>query len=147
MTDESKPKPSFAPVYACSYPELAVLFRRFGYALAVHGSLQRDFDLIAIPWVKEPAKPSEVLLAVTTEFAFELVGEPTDKEHGRTAYSISLGHGHCALDVSFMPIQVNQSKVETKPSLKQMQKAMSEVFDVIDDYLGDTDPSIPSDCS
>lgn len=38
-----------APVYACMYQELAEICRAHGYALAIHGSMARDFDLIAIP--------------------------------------------------------------------------------------------------
>lgn len=35
-----------APIYAaCLYPELAESFRTKGWALAVHGSLARDFEL------------------------------------------------------------------------------------------------------
>ena len=40
-----------AAVYAAAlYPDLAEIAREHGYALAVHGSLARDFDLIAVPW-------------------------------------------------------------------------------------------------
>lgn len=43
-----------APFYAAGlYPKLADIFRSHGYALAVHGSVGTDFDLIAVPWVKE----------------------------------------------------------------------------------------------
>ncbi len=31
-------------------PALREVARRLGYALAVHGSLERDIDLIAVPW-------------------------------------------------------------------------------------------------
>lgn len=38
--------------------------RELGYALAVHGSLQRDIDLIAIPWKGEPVPPKELAYAL-----------------------------------------------------------------------------------
>lgn len=99
-----KPAPSYAPVYAAAlYPDLAKLARGFGYALAVHGSLQRDFDLVAIPWTEDPADPEEVLAAITDQFAIRLLGGATGKPHGRRAWTISIGHGACALDLSFMP--------------------------------------------
>lgn len=42
---------NYAPIYAaCLYPELEEMFRTKGWALAVHGSLARDFDIVAIPW-------------------------------------------------------------------------------------------------
>jgi hypothetical protein len=105
-----KPKPSYAPVYAAAlYPDLAPIFREHGYALAVHGSLQRDFDLIAVPWVDDPqpSDPQTVLDAITSAFAIRQITPPgtgNDKPHGRQAYTISIGHGHCSLDISFTPM-------------------------------------------
>lgn len=44
-------KPHKGPAYIGMYPVLAELAHAHGYALAVHGSLQSDFDLIAVPWI------------------------------------------------------------------------------------------------
>ena len=101
-----KPPPSYAPVYAAAlYPDLAVVAREHGYALAVHGSLRRDFDLICIPWVESPSSPRDVVEAFVSGFAIrEVGGEPTTKEHGRTAYTLAVGFGERAIDLSFMPI-------------------------------------------
>lgn len=97
-------KPNFGPVYAAAmYPGLAAIFQRHGYALACHGSLARDFDLIAVPWTPAVAPIETVLKAVTTEYAVHVVGEPAQKLHGRVAYSISCGFGHCLIDLSFLP--------------------------------------------
>lgn len=100
-----KPKPSYAPVYAAAlYPQLAELARTHGYALAVHGSLQRDFDLIAIPWVESPSEPQTFVDAITSGFAAkEVGGPPSDRPHGRRTWSLSIGFGTCAIDLSFMP--------------------------------------------
>ena len=96
--------PSYAPVYAAAlYPELATIFRSHGYALAVHGSLQRDLDLIAIPWVESPSEPQVVIDEITTTFAIRVVGTVAEKFHGRRAWTVSVGHGECAIDLSFMP--------------------------------------------
>lgn len=100
-----KPKPSYAPVYAALYPELAEIFRKHGYALAIHGSLQRDFDLIAIPWTENPSEAKTIIDEITTTFDINLIGEGTKKLHGRTAWTISIGFGNCAIDLSFMPIE------------------------------------------
>ena len=101
----TKPAPSYAPVYAAAlYPELAILARKHGYALAVHGSLQRDFDLVAIPWVENPGTPDELLDAITTTFAIRKVGgDYSKKPHGRIAHTLSIGFGECCIDISFMP--------------------------------------------
>jgi hypothetical protein len=111
MTSLVKPPPSYAPVYAAAvYPELVGVFRSHGYALAVHGSLQRDFDLIAIPWVEQPSSPKDVIKQVTTEWAIREIGEPTTKLHGRRAWTLSIGHSSCAIDLSFMPCVTKQEE-------------------------------------
>lgn len=94
---------NFAPVYACLYPQLAELTRSHGYALAAHGSLGRDFDLICIPWIDNPEAPQFVVDAITQAFCIKQVGEPEQKKHGRVAYTLSLSFGECAVDLSFMP--------------------------------------------
>ena len=100
-----KPPPSFAPVYAVAlYPGLAKIAREHGYALAVHGSLQRDFDVIAIPWQEVVGKPDAVISQIESEFVLRRVGgDPEQKPHGRTAYTLSVGFGECAVDIQFMP--------------------------------------------
>lgn len=104
MKTAEEVKPNYAPVYAAAlYPELAALCVKHGYALAVHGSLARDFDLIAVPWVKTPSEPQAVLDEIQSRFNVKLVGEVGAKPHGRVAYSLSIGFGWCQLDFSFMP--------------------------------------------
>ena len=97
-------KPNYAPLYCVAlYPKLAYIFHQWGYALAVHGSMARDFDLIAVPWEDTAASPDVVLQKVLKEFALTIVGEPVKKMHGRLAYTLSVGFGECACDLSFMP--------------------------------------------
>lgn len=98
-------KPNYAPVYAAAmYPELAAMFQQNGYALAVHGSLAHDLDLIAVPWVKDPQLPVDVLVSITSRFAIQIIGEATVRNHGRICYTLSVGFGQCAIDLSFMPM-------------------------------------------
>lgn len=104
-----KPQPSLAPVYCAMYPELAKLVRKFGYALAIHGSLQRDFDLICVPWVEDPLPTRLVVDEITKEFAFTEVGEPEFRHHGRIVHTLSYGFGECFLDLSFMPLMLTNS--------------------------------------
>lgn len=96
---------SYAPFYAAGiYPQLADIFRRHGYALAVHGSVQRDFDLIAVPWVEEAGEPEDIIKEVHSTFAVQFTLQPLTKRcHGRVTYTLSLSFGECALDVSFTP--------------------------------------------
>lgn len=96
---------NYGPFYAAGlYPKLAEVFRSHGYALAVHGSLANDFDLIAVPWVEDAAPPQVVADAVHDKFAAKFsVAGPVPKPHGRVAYKLHLSFGDCALDVSFTP--------------------------------------------
>jgi hypothetical protein len=97
---------SYAPVYCALYPELAELTRRFGYALAIHGSMAKDFDIVAIPWTPNAADPNDVVAAICTEFAFinGRPDSPVTTEHGRVSHPLMPLHSHgCYLDISFMP--------------------------------------------
>lgn len=97
-------KPNFGPVYtAAMYPGLAEIFHRHGYALAVHGSLARDLDLIAVPWTEKVSSTQAVLKDVTDKYALNVIGLPQTMNHGRLAYTLSCGFGECAIDLSFMP--------------------------------------------
>lgn len=96
-------EPNFAAVYCCIYPELAAIARTYGYALAIHGSMARDFDLIAVPWSQDCGSPEQVVQAIVNTWAMKECGEPTLKEHGRVAYSLGILFGECAIDLSFMP--------------------------------------------
>lgn len=104
MKTKDQFRPNYAPVYAAAmYPGLAAIFHRHGFALAVHGSLARDFDLIAIPWAETISDAETVLKEVMKEYAVRLIGDPTYKNHGRVAYTLSVGFGDCAIDLSFIP--------------------------------------------
>lgn len=97
-------KPSFAPFYAAGmYPELAKMFQEHGYALAVHGSMARDFDLIAVPWVSRPKSHKTVIKAIEKRWAIEFPITSKKMKHGRIAYNVSVSFGTCYLDISFFP--------------------------------------------
>jgi hypothetical protein len=94
---------NYGPVYCALYPELAEIARKHGYALAIHGSLARDFDLVCIPWAEKPGLPAEVVTEITESFAITTVGEPDIAHHGRERWTLSIAIGECAIDLSFMP--------------------------------------------
>lgn len=94
-------------------PALRAAARRCGYALAVHGSEMRDFDVIAAPWVVEAVPPAELAEAMRESIGgFFLEGvvdgrdfsAPAQRPHGRQAWSIRLGgRGDRYIDLSVMP--------------------------------------------
>ena len=107
MSDPER-KRMTAILYAACLPGIVDLARGMGYALAVHGSLQRDFDLIAVPWIRD-AQPAERLIGALAEALScyndpaLMIDGPEVKPHGRKAWGISLGAG-LSLDVSVLPI-------------------------------------------
>jgi hypothetical protein len=99
-----EPVPARAAAYCAIYPMLLQIAKDHGYALCVHGSLHRDLDLVAVPWIEEASEAIDLIKAikksVSAVFHHEefdhLVpdGEPTKKAHGRIAYSLHLtNHG------------------------------------------------------
>jgi hypothetical protein len=95
--------------YAALIDPIRKVARQFGYAVALHGSLARDIDLVAIPWTEE-AVPPELLVEAVAELVKGYEGGsfgsidadcPRDKPHGRRAWSI---HGWAFyIDLSVMP--------------------------------------------
>lgn len=74
-----------------------------GYALAIHGTVDRDLDLVAIPWVDDEVSSPKALVDA---FCGTLEGTCTSfvgKPHGRVAYTIETGGGGY-IDLSIMPV-------------------------------------------
>jgi len=96
---------SYGPFYAAGiYPKLADIFRRHGYALAVHGSCTTDFDLIAVPWVEQVSEHEAVIAEVEKLIAAKFARlNPEPRCHGRVTYKIAMSFGDCAVDISFTP--------------------------------------------
>ncbi len=82
-----------------------------GYAIAVHGSLKRDFDLIAVPWVDQYHSINVLARMIATAACGMSRSKPYDwetKPNGRMAASIPIcwtpdptiiGAGHIDLSV------------------------------------------------
>lgn len=108
-----------APIFVHLYPRMAEAARAKGYALAVHGTLGRDFDLIAVPWAEDAAAPLELVEVLekacggwAAEYAITGEGEdrqpvkmPRARAHGRLAWLIYFrgGTNHGYVDLSVMP--------------------------------------------
>jgi hypothetical protein len=102
-------------------PWLTMAARHHGYALLVHGSGQRDLDLVAVPWVAG-ASTGDALAEVVRQIAGAVYSrtKPTPrywKPHGRRAYTLLLLEEHDGtgdrrlngqllyIDLSVMPVK------------------------------------------
>jgi hypothetical protein len=91
--------------YAMLYPRLREVARQHGYALALHGSLTKDLDVIAVPWVADAADEKTLVRAIV-ERAHGMVQSNhrvVEQPHGRRSWTIMLGGNGGYLDLSVMP--------------------------------------------
>lgn len=98
---------AFPPLYATLYPRMVEIGRGLGYAVAIHGSLARDLDIVAVPWTDEAASAEDLVQAIATELGwiFEAGMDPrpgAGKPHGRRAWTLILSGG-AFVDLSIMP--------------------------------------------
>lgn len=116
------PRPNF---YACCFETLKVIAFSMGYNLVLHGSANRDMDLIAIAWKDNPGPEIDVVKAFD-QYLRGMEYAPESEEHGykfsvlpggRKNYVIDLNRGgrwnnytddQWYLDISFTPVIRNQ---------------------------------------
>lgn len=67
----SKPIHAKPSLYAFYFEALKVIARKYGYNLVLHGSMNRDLDLVAIPWQEQIGSHDEMI----EEFIHELGGD------------------------------------------------------------------------
>lgn len=93
-------------------PPMRLVARDLGYALTIHGSLDRDIDIVAVPWrehqVSDPDRLAIALcgaVAGVTGRCNRESGEWTVKPHGRLAKILMAwcGENTAQLDLSVMP--------------------------------------------
>ena len=94
-------KPSY---YAIMFEPLKEIALKYGYNLVLHGSLNRDMDLIAIPWQEELGIVDDMI----NEFADYVGGKVQDwtesqrnAPHGRKWYVIDIWRGGYIQDSGF----------------------------------------------
>ena len=117
MSKPVKAKPYF---YSCCLKAMQEIAVEHGYNLLIHGSMNRDMDLVAVAWVDNPKTHIELLDAFS-----EYLGVPRTRTSdgstpydftilpgGRSTYLINLNRGgrynnyldeQYYLDISFTP--------------------------------------------
>lgn len=113
-----------APVFSWMVPFLSTVARDHGYALGLHGSMARDLDLIAAPWIDDAAAPEVLVEALRAavdgivlpdgtkggrwskekgEFVDAVIRNPDHKPHGRLAWNIHFSAASFVIDLSVVP--------------------------------------------
>lgn len=99
---EIKPIHAKPSLYAYYFESLKIIAKEYGYNLVIHGSMARDLDLIAIPWVEEAKPQLELVKAMADCLGGEVMlkqieGQPnpyvSTLPAGRVNYIIDLNRG------------------------------------------------------
>lgn len=98
------------PRYAGTLRRIREVARVCGYAVAVHGSEQRDLDLVAVPWAPEAVSAQDLVDAVCAGVGLvekpsepPMSANPETKPWGRLAWAICGVPGVEYLDLSVAP--------------------------------------------
>lgn len=83
-----------------------------GYNITLHGSLMRDLDIVAIPWIDNCASSDKLIQKICKDCELEIIDNNEQEEnngiafkpHGRIAVSL-INHGKWMtyVDLSIMP--------------------------------------------
>ena len=107
--------------YHMNYCHMLETAREAGYALALHGSLQRDLDLVAVPWTSEAVTAEALIEKFVSENGLIKI-EPQGKEqpHGRKSYSLGMG-GDLYADISVMPLLTRPTPQPSSEYVKALE--------------------------
>jgi len=135
MSKHMKTKDEISPIhrptfYAVLYPDFKKAANDCGYALALHGSMASDMDLISVAWT-EDALPVETLVAKISDCIGNTVWKDhhlksgENKPHGRITYTLSI-MGDWYIDLSIIPpsTEIQSLKAEIQ-RLKEEIKRLS----------------------
>lgn len=96
------------PCEGWEYPEtpsverIRGLARKCGYALGVHGSQERDLDLIAVPWTDDAVGNHELVEHIAKHLDARIV-EIEHKPLGRVAVTLQMNGYYKPIDLSITP--------------------------------------------
>ena len=101
-----KPAASLQPAfYAWRIHELQAIAKSCGYAIALHGSMTKDMDVIAVPWTKRALRAQTMVrrMCEAMDLSFDHESNPSKRPHGRRAWSLVFDNGCGYIDLSVMP--------------------------------------------
>lgn len=93
-----------ATFYAATWGDIRSCAFKCGWAVALHGSLASDMDIMAMPWVEDAAPFEELVKRITELFTYDDYGYTityNEKPHGRIVATIPIWSDFY-LDISTM---------------------------------------------
>jgi hypothetical protein len=121
---------SIVLVYAQIFPMIREKAKELGYAIGLHGSMLRDLDLIAMPWIEEAVDTKTLITSIADMLGghipyhggnfingeWKICDMPSIRPHGRESWTISFVHSAATgvlapgmqffIDISVMPTKV-----------------------------------------
>ena len=96
--------------YNSIIPTIREIAKDHGYAIAVHGSMTRDLDVMVMPWIKKAKSPESLAIAIMKALMghsymrkhFRENRDDCKKPHGRLTYVIPTKQ-NSYIDMSVMP--------------------------------------------
>lgn len=113
MSDKNHDFGSLVCIYSQILPRIRAAAKELGYAVGIHGTMTRDLDLMAVPWIDEAADPHALVQIIADTVGGYVIGDgtsergyvcdnPTEQPHGRMSWNICWG-GSVFIDLSVMP--------------------------------------------
>jgi hypothetical protein len=129
-------------LYLTVYPRLRKVAIDNGYTLALHGSVTRDLDLVAIAWTKEAATAQELIGEFMKNLKDGYINDEDityegHKPFGRITFPIHLGRG-AYIDISVIrPNTVDfDLAIKSNAAIKFLEKISKEnAFEGLPDEL------------
>lgn len=107
----------FPAWYAGMAAAMTMTARRHGYALALHGSMSRDLDMIAVAWTEWAVTPRFLVDELVKRHGLlRAQGRKTTmtrKPHGRLSVALMCG-GNLFVDLSIVPPQRRPAPVKRR---------------------------------
>jgi hypothetical protein len=100
MSEQKKPTHAKPSLYAYYFEALKDIAKDHGYNLVVHGSMARDLDLIAIPWIDEPKEDLEMIKALAECLGGDVMLKHIDGQKNAYASSLKGGRINYVIDLN-----------------------------------------------
>jgi hypothetical protein len=148
MSTQTKPTHAKPSLYAYYFERLKDIARGYGYNLVLHGSLNRDLDLVAIPWQLDVKDHDEMIQEFCKVIGGRQMLQDDDSRycfpHGRMSYVINLNRGEYThaetfhdpqyyIDISVIPTPDQHDKrAEKMATLLYKNKVESILSKILD---------------